>query len=313
MRMPKPPVHIAKAGLRALKTVALSDGMFKDIERRMLAAMQKHIAHTDFVLDDLELIGSEELASIVQGPYGDRIVHACVLVALCDGDVSVEERLTVDEYARALGVNDKTVGALHRFADGQFKLLRIDLLRRFVAVDRVKLTVREHGLGSIWEVVSAQLRGGKNQTMLDRYLAMAELPKGTLGRAYHDFMIAKGLPLPGQHGSEAEVIAFHDCMHVLSGYDVTPVEESQIAAFHAGMRNDDMMGMLLFSMAQFHLGVAITPVSEGLVGHLDPDLLFRAFMRGGQVSCDMAKDWDHTLDWERPVAEIRTQYNIVPR
>ena len=314
MQLPSPPARIAEAGLRAMKTVALADGMFKPIERDMMAALQTHIAKTAFNIDELELIDGEELAERVEpGPYRDRVLFAAILVALSDGDVSAEERATVDEFAAALGVNDESISTFHRFADGQYALMRVDLLRRFVARDRLELTVRKYGLGPIWETVYTQLRRGSNDQVLERYEAFALLPEGTLGRGYYDFMTKKGLPMPGKEGSQPAIIAFHDCMHVLSGYDITPTEETQIAAFHAGMRQQDFMGMLLFAVSQFHLGVAITPATEGVVGHLRPDLLISAFVRGTHVTCDMAKEWDHTLDWERSISDIREQYNIIPR
>ena len=314
MKLPNPPPEIATAGLRTLKTIAIADGLLHPLERQVMASIQRHILGTDHHLDTLPPIDPDELAELVPpGPFRERIVHAAVVVALADGTVDELERRALQGFEEALGVHDATTRALELFADGHYKRLRIGLLRRFVARDRAEFTLHEHGLGRLLKTARTQLRGGVDAELAREHQALGELPEGTLGRGYHDFMRRAGFPLPGEEGSSPDIIAFHDCVHVLSGYGTVPEEEILIASFHAGMRDHDFMGLLLFAITQFHLGVAITPSAEGEVGCLDPEAMLRAFVRGTRVSQDLNTTWDHTADWSTPVAELRERFHILPR
>src|SRR5438105_2400304 len=83
MLLSAPPREIAHAGLRALKTVALADGTFHDLERGFIESVQRHILHSDFAVDALEPITPEDLAaSVPPGEFRERIIRGCVLVAL---------------------------------------------------------------------------------------------------------------------------------------------------------------------------------------------------------------------------------------
>jgi hypothetical protein len=45
---------------------------------------------------------------------------------------------------------------------------------------------------------------------------------------------------------------------------------------------------LLFPLAQFHLGVAITPVTKAETDVIDPELWIKAFVRGTRTNRDLA-------------------------
>jgi hypothetical protein len=78
------------------------------------------------------------------------------------------------------------------------------------------------------------------------------------------------------------------------------------------LRRDPMFG-LLFMLAQFHLGVQITPITRAEKLVADPDLMLRAFIRGSKVNRDLCTDWDPTQDFQRSVEELRLAYDIEPR
>ena len=65
LKIPSP--EQAYWGLRAMKTVALADGMLDDSERHMMAALQR-IFGTTYSLEELAPITSDELARAFPDP-----------------------------------------------------------------------------------------------------------------------------------------------------------------------------------------------------------------------------------------------------
>lgn len=313
MPITAPPPSIARAGLRALKSVASVDGTFRELERELLDSLQRYVLHSEFDIETLEPISPAELAEAVPpGEFRERIVHGAIFMSMIDGEVADTELDLVDDYAEALGINDASLKDMHRFAIGQFKVLRFDVLRRFILADRLKREWKEEGLRGIWNLVRVAIQG-EDAVLAARYQALESLPEGTLGREYFEFIRANGFALPGEKDSLPEVIMFHDCNHVLGGYGTSNEEETQVAAFHAGYRGHDKFGLMLFLLMQFHLGVQITPATEGVKGHVKPDLVFKAFERGTHLNCDLIADWDPRKDFEVPLAELRLRFNVPPR
>ncbi len=313
MAIEAPPPPIARAGLRALKTVAAADGELHALERELFDSLQEFVLKSDFDVAALEPITPAELAAEVpEGPFRERVVHGCIMMALIDGEADPEELPVVDAFAAALGVKDASLKDLHRYADGQLKMLRFDLMRRFIIADRVKKEWKDHGLRGIWNLARVALKG-QDEALAAKYRRLEELPEGTLGREYFEFIRRNEFSLPGEPGSPPEIMVFHDANHVLGGYGTSPEEETQVAAFHAGYRGQDTFGLMLFLMAQFHLGVQITPATDGVKGVVKPHLVFKALARGAQVNRDLIADWDPREDFERPVEELRREFNVVPR
>src|SRR5262245_9577353 len=313
MQLTAPSPDIALAGLRALKAVALADGELHALERQLIDSAQRHILKTSFDLDVLEPIGPTQLSAAVEpAEMRERILTACVLVALIDGQASVHEAALLHAYANAFGMQSAAVRDVQRLIDDQRLVLRADIARRSFLGQRGRAYLAERGVRGFARTVRALL-GIENPKLAAQYQALQDLPRGTLGREYVEFVRANGCALPGEPNGAPELVVFHDCLHVLGGYDTTSIEETQIASFQAGMLKRDAVFGLLFMLAQFHLGVQITPITaaERLVA--DPDLMLRAFVRGSKVKRDLCTEWDPTLDFHRSLDDLRREYNIEPR
>jgi hypothetical protein len=66
-------------------------------------------------------------------------------------------------------------------------------------------------------------------------------------------------------------------------------------------------------LAQFQLGIQVTPVTEAETHQVDPDLMIKALVRGTHVNRDLTANWDPWDDFENPIVELRRAYNILPR
>jgi tellurite resistance protein len=312
MQILVPPPEIARLGLRALKTVAAADGEIHDLEKRFAGAVQRHILATDLDFDAVEGVDPEELARGVPEPFRERVVHGCLVLALIDGEASAAELAVLDAFVEALDVPRDAIATAHRLVDEHLRRFRIDVLRRSFMGQRGVDFVKERGIRGLVSV-AGNLMQIENPAMAARYRALEASPEGTLGRAYWEFATKNGFSFPGEKGAGPEPIVFHDCLHVLAEYDTSSIEETQIAAFQAGALKKDAIYGLLFPLAQFHLGIAVTPVTKAEKGVIDPDLWLKAFVRGTRANRDLAVSWQPWDDFNRPVTELRLAYGIEPR
>lgn len=316
MQLITPPRAIALAGLRALKTVASADGQIEELERELMQAVAEHVLDLgpEVALDDLSPIDAHELATEVRDPmFQERIMWGIVLVALADADLSPDEEQLIIAYGNALGSDPATLRTLKHLSHKRMKLLRLDIIRRSFIGKRLKFQWEQKGLRGMAEAFRA-LSGGESPKLRDKYLALEKMPEGTLGRAYFQFTRNAGFSFPGEKGGAPEALLFHDCVHVLAGYGTTVKEEACIAAFQGGFQKDDPLYTLLFVLAQFHLGIQISPIAGvQRMGITHMEEVIQCFMLGSQCRRDLSDRWDPWVDFESSVDELRTRYNVVLR
>jgi hypothetical protein len=203
---------------------------------------------------------------------------------------------------------------LHKLAEQHFMRARFDIARRFFAREKLLEFTAEKGVGWLARSLAAMAGLREDAEIASRYRALEHAPEGSLGRGYFDFIRGNGYSFPGEKGSPAEVIAFHDLTHVLSGYGTDPEGELQVLAFHAGCRKEehDPFSFVLFGIAEFHLGLAMSPVATGSRGKLDLALMWKALERGSACTIDPTKGWDPWPVMHEPLLGLRERYGIAP-
>ena len=314
MELHRPPPELVPFGLRAMKMIAAADGVFSDAERGLLATAQS-VFGTHHDVDALGPIEPDELAHQLTDPALRRqIVRGMVVLSLIDGEASPAEASTVERFAAALGIETQDLGALRRLADKSLIRARFDIARRFWAREKGLELARERGLGWVVSTLAAMAGLREDAATASRYRALTEAPPGSLGRGYADFIAKNGFTFPGEKGSPPEMIALHDLTHVLSGYDTDPEGELQVLAFHAGCRREekDPFAFLMFGIAEFHLGLALSPVTTASRGHFDPAKVLRALQRGAACRIDPTDGWDPWPVMREPLDALRERYGIRP-
>jgi len=314
MEFQRPPPALVPFGLRAMKMVAASDGVIADTERHLIATVQG-VFGTDVDIDALPPIEPDELAANIPDPALRRqIIRGMVVLSLIDGEASPAEAAMVERFCRALGIESKDLGALQRLADKHLLRARFDIARRFFAADKGREFAREKGLGWVARTLAAMAGLRDDAGIAKRYRDLANAPPGSLGRGYAEFIANNGFSFPGEKGSPPEFIALHDLTHVLSGYGTDPEGELQVLGFHAGCRREekDPFGFLMFGIAEFHLGLSMSPVASGSRGKLDPLLLIRAIDRGSRCTIDPTDGWDPWPVMHESLESLRQRYGITP-
>jgi tellurite resistance protein len=310
LKMPTP--EQAHWGLRAMKAVALADGVLDEAERRMLASVQT-ILGTSYAVDDLAPITAQELASALTDPQlRHQLVQGLIVVSLIDGKANARETEAVEQFARALGVDAPEVRDLRYLLNGEMLRLRLDLGRRFWLREKVKEIWKTERFRGLFKFVRGMVGRCEDAELARRYQALEHYPPGSLGRAYWEYCRSNGFPLPGEKGGAAEQILFHDCAHVLSGYGTTPDQEVQVACFSAGFQRRDPWTFVFFVLLQFHVGIRVTPITGARTGFFDPLKAMVAIRRGAAMNVDLNSGWDYWPIMREQVEELRKRYNILP-
>jgi len=299
-------------GLRAMKTVALADGTLDESERHMLEAVQR-VFGTKHEVDGLEVITPEELAAVLPDQQIRRqLMNGLIVMSLIDREVTAEEAQLVERFASALQVSLPEVTNLRHVVKKELLHLRLDLVRRFWLREKVAEIWDQEGLRGLAKFVGGMTGTYVNVELAARYQALEQYPAGSLGRSYWDYCRSNGFALPGEKGGAPEVILFHDCAHVLSGYGTDPQGEVQVACFSAGFQRRDPFLFVFFVLLQFHLGVRMTPITKARTGFFDPELALIAIRRGAAMTVDLNHGWDYWPVMREPVEALRTRYNILP-
>jgi len=146
---------------------------------------------------------------------------------------------------------------------------------------------------------------------------LAQLPSGSLGRAYYDFMSSENLSADGLveasrgavRPTADEITWFrgrnremHDLLHVTAGYGRDPLGEACVLAFSYAQ------------MGQRGFAVIASVVALRIARKLrEPRILravYEAYRQGGRADWVVGADWENLL--EQPLDAVRRQFNVSP-
>jgi hypothetical protein len=318
MRLLQPDPTAALLGLRAMKSVASTEGAIGPSQRALMEAACRVILHIQADIDALPPIEPAELAAGFTGPdLRQQLVNGMLVVALADGPPSTATVARIESFANALGVSTPHVTDLRRLAEHHMLVFKLDFLRRSQVADIMKNQLEQTGPLGLAKAVLG-LRGVIEDTALAaRYRAWADLPEGTLGRVAWDFYKKNGFSMPGERRGFPEAGLYHDLSHVLGGYDTDPEGEVQVASFTAGYKRERPFYLILFAVLTFSAGVNMRPTDGnttiGVLGKPGmAERMFAAIERGSQVNVDLSDKWDYWPYVALPLDEARRRLNILP-
>jgi len=170
-------------GLRAMKTVAMADGVFDTAEFHMIEAVQR-IFGTNYQPDQLATITPVELARALPDPQiRQQLVNGLIVMSLIDRDASPKEADLIEQFAEALDVSVPEVKDLHHVVKREIFQLRVDLARRFWLREKVAEIWNKEGIRGIYKFIRGMIGYYENEALAARYQALEHYPAGSLGRA----------------------------------------------------------------------------------------------------------------------------------
>jgi hypothetical protein len=298
-----------RAALGALHAVAAAEPPVTPDELQWILASARALG--------VEPDGSErpwspaEVAGVLVDPDARlRVLQVMMLTAMVDRNISPAEAAAVRSFAEAFQVDEPRVESMRLVAEGNTLRAWLGLARRGSARSDVERILEREGLRGIWRVVGPLLGLVRDPEKARRFNDLGKLPEGTLGRAYWTFLVSNGLPFPGEAMAVPESGLWHDLSHVLGGYGVDPDGEVQVVSFIAGYRREDPFFWLFTIALQFHLGLRVSPYSQGGVGHFQPALVYQALERGMAMNTDLSLGWDPWPHFPRPLADVRAELGI---
>jgi len=294
--------------LAALREVVASNGTITPAERRFIEVVgELHGVSVD--VDALPRVRPGEVAEVIAEPHQrKRVVQLASIAAMVEGDVTAAEAEAVKTLAAALRVDEAGVKVLDDIAGDHQLLTRFDMMRRIMGKFGTK-AYQEEGLAGLHKML-AMFGMGEDAQVAWKYKKLGLLPEGTVGREFWEHCTKNGFAVPGEKGGIPERMVFHDFGHVLAGYDTRPESEIQQAAFQGGFTRQDGFAFLMFAVIQFHLGVKVTPVTDGYVGLFDVPKVLRAAQRGAACTVDLSNHWDAFAVADAPLEQLRAEYRI---
>ncbi|MGK3995506.1 hypothetical protein [Sorangium sp. So ce1024] len=307
----------AHAGLRAIKVVLTSAGPLDGPRRAAVAAVQRHLLHTDFDVDALDPIAPEELARAVRDPaLREQLVNGLCAMTLCGERIDERELLEVERFAAALGARPDAVRQIHRLHERRLLLLRFDIARNTLLGKSVRRMLDEGGVYGLARNIASFAGVMENEPVAARYRSLEGYREGTLGKALFTFYRENGFSFPGEKRGVPEGVLTHDLSHILAGYGTDLVGEAMTIAFQAGYRRENPFGILVFLLVQLQQGVQLTVLAPAQQGMLATpglaDDLVRSFVRGTKMSIDLMDDWDFWSVMEVDLEELRRRYRVLP-
>jgi hypothetical protein len=246
----------------------------------------------------------------------DQLARAiCLQVMISDAPPRAEVE-AAERFVRALAGSLDALDRMRALYEKRIIALRFDAARNSFMGDSLRRRYRDDGVLGVLANFGQLLGIYESEQVASRYRALAELPVGSLGRAFHTFYSDCGFPFPGEKGGAPESVVAHDLTHVLSGLSTDLHSEACVTAFQAGYRHEGPITGLQFVLLNMEKGVRMTKLAPG-AEHMfgEPGMaehIAEAFGRGTKVTKDLVIEWEYWRDMERPLEEVRRELHVSP-
>lgn len=301
-----------RAAVGAMVAVAEAEPPFTPGERAWVAAAAQALGFSPGD-EDLRPAPPQAVAAAIADPRArERVVQMMLMTALADEAVSPREAAVVADFARELGIDEPRVDSLRLLSEGHVARTWLGLARRGSARVEVERVLKKEGFLGLWRIVGPLLGLVDDEAQARRFNDLGKLPENSLGRVYWRFIVDNGLRFPGETRAVPESGLWHDMSHVLGGYGIDPEGEVQVVSFIAGYKREDPFFWLFTIALQFHLGLRVSPYSQGKTGHFKPDIVFRALERGMAMNTDLSEGWDPWPHMAEPLDQVRALLGVPP-
>jgi hypothetical protein len=309
----------AVGALWAARGIAEADGLFPGERTLQLLELAAETLECSLAPPMLTRAMPDDLGIAFPGASERRaLVDALILVVCIEGEVRPARRAALADLAARLGVRSPFVEMLDAFATRSLFAIKRGLGARSPDAQRLFARIwAEEGLLGVARAIAFVLGLHRDESLAARFVALAELPPGTFGRAVADHFAARGLAYPGQRGGMPERMIHHDLMHVLNGYDTDAAGECELAGFYCGFTLGVAREPFTFVMtvlATFHLGLRVSPaVVIPARGAFDPRRVLAAFLRGRRLTVDVMGNWDYWALMPSSLEEAKRRLGIEAR
>jgi len=319
MELLYPSKKAAPFGLRAMATIARAgENGLSDVHRALLNAAQKVILKTELNVDQLSPIEPAELAAhFTDHALAEQLIRGMVVMSLAEGPSTSAQVEKIKGFSKNLGVDEPAVKVIRNLAEENILMFHMDFYRRSHLKDYISNQYR--GRGGFLGVVKGILgvRGlVEDRELSGRFYSLEKLPEDSFGKCIFKHYKENGFLFPGEKSGFPMGAVFHDCGHILGGYDTSPEGELKNAAFQAGYRkNKDAFFTFLFAVLIHTAGVNVAPMEmPKLLGRIGQEGLaeeiLKAIERGNAMNTDLGDNWDFWPLVALSLDEVRTRLGV---
>lgn len=302
----------------AVGACRLSSGWPSPVQPELLEVLFERLLGVAVDLEQVEPAQPEQLLAALPEPEQRReLIELLVLLEVLCRPIPPALQQSLDRWAEALAVDDRVL------------VLARDLSRRSQAVataDFYRLNwigegdhqedphfqdlLEHYGSPAYALTVEADPREWR------RWHALVDCPVGSLGRGLWDFYQQRGFRLPGEVGAANAALAHHDWVHLLAGYDTTPIGELEVTAFMAAAsRSRGAMLGFLGAVSIYETGLLRSVVLGADYAHTlsEPGAMQRlaeAIRRGSACRVDPLLDADYFALADQPLERIRQDWGL---
>lgn len=303
------------------------DGGLTPLQQVLLEAMFDAMTGHSVRADTLRPVTPEAFAEGMarrNEAFRTRIVQVMILAELILVPLPPDVAARVEAFAHELQVRDDTIRIARRFAEGSLGLAAVDFARNGYVPD---LEARTAALGTRAALDDAWGQAVDDPALAARWLSLADLDDGSLGRRVFEFYRARGFAFPGQPGSAPPLLAQHDWVHVLADYGTTVESELEVFGLIARANDDprafSLLAMVisLFETGYLASGAGLFEYSRGHLSRSGMAVRLADAMRRGALCQDrlgastsvdfLAIDW--FLRADRPVEAVRVELGFTPK
>jgi len=298
----------AEEVLGLLKCVATNDGVLPlhEVHEATLRACAQHLFHTPVEIDRLDGTLEGAAAKVAEPELRREVLHMAGILPFLEEENQHARIDTFARLAREFGFSRTYAKELHGLCHGAVAHLMFCQLRP------LGLAMGEPIWRGAIAMAASFVHLDGDAELLARYERYRELDEGIFGRVMTDYYRDNHFALPGTKGALfSNSLRVHDMHHVLAGYPTTPLGETCVIAFDAGMMEADLGKALIGYVAQFQVGIQFDRGIAAFENEVDPDRLIRAYERGGRCTVDYQTfDFDFDALLEQPLAEIRERFGL---
>jgi len=304
----------------AVSACRLSGTWASDLQPALLALLFERLLAVELELDALPVVEPAQLArELPELTQRCEFIDLLVLLEMVCRPIPPELQASVEHWASALGVEDSAV------------LLARDLTRKAQAcatADFYRLNWIGEGddqhdphfqqLLNRYGTAAYALTMEPDPEEQQRWAALEQCPPQSLGRGLWDFYQERGFRLPGEPGAANAALAHHDWVHLVAGYDTTPIGELEVTAFMAAASASPgaMLGFL-GAVSIYETGLLRSVVLMDQYGHTlsDPsgrERVSTAIARGASCRVDPLLEVDYFALADQPLRLIREHWGLEP-
>lgn len=225
---------------------------------------------------------------------------------------------SVDSWARALGVEDRTLTLARDLASDARQRATADFYRLNWIGEadpqqdaRFRQSLERHGPSAYALTLEED---GEERA---RWARLAQCPEASLGQALWQFYRQRGFKLPGEIGGANAALAQHDWVHVIADYDTTAIGELEVTAFMASAsRSPGAMLGFVGAVSLYETGLLESVVTHSYSATLSApggaERVAAAIAKGRGCRIDPLVGVDYFTIADEPLDAVRRRFGLAP-